>query len=239
MKNDFMTLPQKGLDKINSLSDLFRNKKREVEYQKIANSYWKSCENSYIGSEELYIKQEKALIKLFIPKISEVDQVLDIGCSNGRFTFLVSKHCQTVDAFDLSPNLINSARDQAEKDGIENINFNVKDIRNLKTEKIYDHIMCMGVFTAIPDEKIVKEAVSKIPKIIKKNGYLVLKDSLASSDSQIYVNADYAASYRNEEKYISMFENIGMRLEIEEVLHTSYMFNQDISSKFLLFKNVK
>jgi len=58
--------------------------------------------------------------------------------------------------------------------------------------------MCMGVFTAIPDDKIVKETIKKLPKIIKNNGYLVLKDSLASSDNEVYVNENYAAIYRNE-----------------------------------------
>lgn len=239
MKYEFMTLPQRVLCKMNSLKDSFTNKKREVKYQRIAHSYWKSCKNSYIGSEDLYIKQEKAIIKLFIPKISENDQILDIGCSNGRFTFLISKHCQTVDAFDLSPSLINLAQNQAKKDGIENINFNVKDIRNLNTIKIYDHIMCMGVFTAIPDEKIVKEAIIKLPQILRNNGYMVLKDSLALSDSKVYVNGNYAASYRNEEGYISIFENIGMKLEMKETLHTSFMDNQEVSSKLLLFKKVK
>ncbi len=239
MKGGFLNFIQKGLVKLNHLLNIFEHKKTEADYQKIASSYWEASENSYIGAEELYIKQEEALIRLFVPKLSEHDQVLDIGCSNGRFTFLIYQHCQNVDAFDLSPRLIRLAKERSEQDGARNINFTVQDLQDLRTEKVYDHILCMGVFTAIPDEIIVKEAILKLPKIIKRNGYLVLKDSLASSESQIYVNKDYAAKYRNEAKYKSMLEKIGFRLEAEETLHTSHMFNQEISSKFLLFKKMQ
>ena len=236
MKNGILSFMSKGLDKIRGLKGPSEKKKKEAEVQKIANSYWEASKNSYIGAEELYIKQEEVLLRLFAPKISKNDRILDIGCSNGRFTFLINKQCRSVDAFDLSPHLIRQAEEQAKKADITNIEFAVRDIRHLQTEKTYDHIMCMGVFTAIPDEQIVKEAVLKLPKILKKNGYLVLKDSLASSDSQVYVNNDYAAKYRNELEYKALFEQLGFRVESEEILHTSYMFNQEISSKFLLLK---
>lgn len=239
MKIDLLKLMQKNLSRISGVKGFFENQKKETKYQKTASSYWKSSRNSYIGSEEIYTKQDSALTRLFIPKISKYDQLLDIGCSDGRFAFLIYRHCKSIDAFDLSPHLIKSAKDHAEKYGVKNINFTVQDLRDLKTEKIYNHVMCMGVFTAIPDERILNEAVLKLPKIVKKNGYFVLKDSLASSDSRVYVNKDYAAKYRNEANFKSMFEKIGFCLEIEEVLHTSYMFDQEISSKFLLYKKVE
>lgn len=214
------------------------NIKTTSKYQKIANDYWQSSDNSYLAPDELYINQEKALLELFVPRISKDDIILDVGCSNGRFAFLVSKYCKTIDAFDLSPSLINLAQALSHEEHISNINFNIADIRDLKTDKQYDHVMCMGVFTTIPDEKLVKNTMIKFSRIIRKGGYLVLKDTIASLDSQLYTDGKYAAVYRNENVYKSMFESVGMKLESKKVLNTVIMLNQEMSSKLFLLKNI-
>lgn len=226
-------------------AEIFRdcsNTEEVMEHQQIASSFWEACENSYVSSEDLYKNQEKALMELFIPKLTNNDEVLDIGCSNGRFTFLTSKYCKSIDAFDLSQSLIHFAKTMAENNNIMNVNFSVGNITELSSEKVYDHVMCMGVFTTIPDDIIVRNTISKFPKIIKKDGYLVVKDSVATFTSQLYVNKNYAAIYRNEKTYINMFESIGMELVDEVVLkrtfaNRTFANNQEFYSKFYMFKN--
>lgn len=226
-------------------TEIFRdcsNTEEVIEHQKIASNFWESCDNSYVSSEDLYNNQEKALMELFIPKLTNNDEVLDIGCSNGRFTFLASKYCKSIDAFDLSQSLIDFAKTTAENNNIMNVNFSIGNITELSSEKVYDHVMCMGVFTAIPDDNIVRSAISKFPQIIKKDGYLVVKDSVATLTGQLYVNNNYAAIYRNEKTYINMFNNIGMEL-VEEVIlkrtfaNRTFTNNQEFYSKLYIFKN--
>jgi len=47
MKYNGMILLQKVVNKMSRIKDIFKNKKKEAEYQKIANSYWESCKNRY------------------------------------------------------------------------------------------------------------------------------------------------------------------------------------------------
>ena len=96
--------------------------------------------------------------------------------------------------------------------------------------------MCMGVFTAIPDDKIVFNAIEKISKIIKKGGYIVLKDSLAKEYCSYYENNDYAAIYRQESEYKKLFLQYGISVEDEYILHSSVMKDQEVSSKIILMR---
>lgn len=70
---------------IKSIREYFKSKIVE----KISVKYWCNSKNSYIGTDELYTKQAEGLKEFFIPRISLEDTILDIGCSDGRFSFLV------------------------------------------------------------------------------------------------------------------------------------------------------
>lgn len=221
---------------ISKYKKIIHSKLNVSQYQKIANSYWETCENSYVGAEGLYLNQEETIKEYFIPKLSITDDVLDIGCSDGRFSFLVAPYCKTIEAFDLSTSLINSAVERANTEQTMNVRFTIKNIQNMSTNTQFNHVMCMGVFTAIPEDKIVIEAIKKISKIVRKNGYVIIKDSLAIDENCYYHNDNYAAVYRNEAFYKSLFTKNGFEIESEFILHSTVMFEQMISSKIIILK---
>lgn len=140
--------------------------------------------------------------------------------------------------FDLSPNLIKFAKDIANSKKNSNINFCTMDIRELKTNKIYNHIMCMGVLTYIADDSLARSIIRKIGTIIKEDGYLIIKDTLSLGDRFNYINeaGTYAACYRNENEYLQLFEKIGMQVMTEKTLRKSSINDKNFVSKLFIMK---
>lgn len=49
--------------------------------------------------------------------------VLDVGCGTGRYSVALAQHCKQVIGIDLSPGMLEVAREKAESLGIENVEF--------------------------------------------------------------------------------------------------------------------
>ena len=108
---------------------------KSANLQNTAQEYWSKCENSFIGADELYVNQEKIILNHFAPNLNTSDEIIDIGCCDGRFSLLISQMCKRIDAFDLSEAMIEKAIAQAKGNNIDNINFWSQNIDDLSIEK--------------------------------------------------------------------------------------------------------
>jgi len=188
-----------------------------AEAQKTARTYWQNC-SELNAPDWLYEIQAHEIATVFVPGLKPEDSVLDIGCGDGRFSLQIGRRCGRVDAFDLSANLIEKARQAAREEGIENVRFEMSDAGDIEPEREYDHVVCTGLFTAIPDDVQFRRIASSAARRIKPGGCFLLKDSLVSGDSRVVVEDGYAAIYRNEKEYIGVFESLGLELEEKRVL---------------------
>ena len=202
---------------------------RRAHAQKVAEAFWKNCPHSELATSELYENQEREIRLAFFPRVKPTDCILDLGCADGRFTFVMAEVCQHVSGFDLSNNLINSAGRKAKELKRTNVTFRVADITKIKLDTQYEHVSIMGVFTTIPDKRKVMTLLKVASTSLKPGGSLILKDSLSLGDDRVIVQNEYAASYRSRKSYFKMIEKFGFTLDFEKVLGRSFDGFQDCS----------
>ena len=110
-----------------------------------------------------------ALIQNWLPKTSA--KVLDIGCGTGSLSVVMAEQRHTVTGIDLSPAMIDLARQKAEKHR-QKIDFEVMDAANPRFEpKSFDVILCRHLLWALPEPK---QVLLRWLDMIRRPGRLVL-----------------------------------------------------------------
>jgi len=96
----------------------------------------------------------------------------------------LAKRCKKVIGIDFSEGLIGIAKEIAEKKKIQNAEFYVTELQNLKIEEKFDIIHLGGVLMCIPDEDLSKIA-NQIKGVIKDDGILINRDTVSLLDTRI------------------------------------------------------
>ena len=129
-----------------------------------------------------------ALIDKILPIVSEIPErlksgieVLDIGCGSGRAINLMAKTYpkSSFTGYDISKEAIQNARDDAEKQGTANSNFEKQDVSKFTKEKNFDLITA---FDAIHDQADPQKVLENINKSLKPDGVFLMQDIKGSSN---------------------------------------------------------
>jgi len=131
-----------------------------------------------------------------ISKIKEGDVVLDLGSGAGLDCFLVSKKVGKsgkVIGVDMTEEMIDTARNNAKKQGFDNVEFILGEIGNLPVaDNSIDIIITNCVVNLTPDKsKTFKEAY----RVLKKGGRIYLSD--------IVLLAELTGAQRNDKNLLS------------------------------------
>jgi len=115
---------------------------------------------------ELFIKN---LLKILSP--NKKAYFLDLCCGKGRHSILLNKMGYKVDGIDLSKNSI----EQALREKRNNLNFFVRDMRQINEQSKYDFILNLftsfGYFNDTKDNHLV---INGVTKALKKDGLFVI-----------------------------------------------------------------
>ena len=144
--------------------------------------YWNdraSLENK-AGSDDLLAKQLE--IRALSKHISNGMSVAEFGCGNGETAIQLFKQYEIdLDCFDYSPAMIDSAKINAQKNGLaEKILFQVCDVRTEpKLLKKYDRIYSERMIINLPDWNSQLKAIKFITNQLNKGGqYLMCENSI-------------------------------------------------------------
>jgi len=141
---------------VNKEEDLYKKLVRDgYESKDVIDSY------STVG---LY-KPERVLIQQFLPKEGNI---LDIGCGAGRTTIPLSQLGYSVCGIDLSPNMIEAAREQATKYGLK-IDFYDMNARNLAfSDEYFDGaLFSFNGFDHVPGYSEKIEVFREVSRVLK------------------------------------------------------------------------
>lgn len=109
-------------------------------------------------------------IKLFARYIKDGDNVLDIGCGNGRLNLLLKDKRVTYTGIDQSSELIAIAQ-QKFLDAM----FMHADMRELPLpDASFDIIFCIAAFHHLPDDASRLQALSEMKRVLKPRGKIIL-----------------------------------------------------------------
>src|SRR5687768_9934050 len=109
-----------------------------------AQGYWRKASDTFIADSSYYRSVRSVLERDVIPQVPDAARVLDIGCGAGTYTELFAQAAERIDAFDLSRDLIDVARQR----GLTNVHFEVGDAAELRPGR-YELVACMGVLVCL------------------------------------------------------------------------------------------
>lgn len=113
-----------------------------------------------------------------------VDKGLSIGCGTGALErqCLQLKACQKMEGFDIAPNAIEEAIKLSKQHSLDSINYEIKDIENLKLEKnSYDVVFASS---SIHHIKNLEHLFEEIKNSLKKNGYFIMLEYVGPNQFQ-------------------------------------------------------
>jgi SAM-dependent methyltransferase len=112
-------------------------------------------------------------------RIEPGDRVVEIGCGVGRLTRPIAERRAKVQALDVSPRMLEIARDHCE--GLDNVDWILGDGRSLAPIGARSADACIShvVFQHIPDPEITLGYVSEIGRVLRPAGWAALQVSNA------------------------------------------------------------
>jgi 2-polyprenyl-3-methyl-5-hydroxy-6-metoxy-1,4-benzoquinol methylase len=113
-------------------------------------------------------------------KLQRGIEVMDIGCGSGRAICRLAAEFpkSQFTGYDLCPDAITAAREEAESRGLDNVRFEVRDVSNIGDRERFDLITA---FDAIHDQARPDAVLREISNALRPGGTFLMQDILASS----------------------------------------------------------
>lgn len=146
----------------------FWNRRSEVFDKQVLSVY----ENAYRKT----VKRSAAFLK-------KEDRVFEIGCGTGAATIPLSKYVKEITATDISKDMLQKAREKAEKLSKNNITFSMGELTEMEIEpESYDVVTAYNVLLYMKKQD---EVLKKIYEILKPGGiFLSATDCLGRNLSK-------------------------------------------------------
>lgn len=161
-----------------------------------------------------YSKAEKMIFNDFLPLYSQKPILMDVGCANGERTIGMSSYCNSIDGFEYSHGLVETANANSKQ--VENVHFYQKDARNMQLEKIYDGALIQGMLMYIDNEEDIYQILKNVFDNIIPGGYLCTRDTLNRENRKVIflynIKNGYNAVYWDKEVYYEQFHKAGFVL---------------------------
>jgi ubiquinone/menaquinone biosynthesis C-methylase UbiE len=178
-------------------------------------------------------------------RISKGDTVIDLGSGAGNDCF-VARH-ETgpegkVIGIDFTPSMIQKARLNAEKLGLNNVEFREGDIDDMPVnENVADVIVSNCVLNLVPDKKKV---IAEIFRVLKPGGHFSISDIVLMGnlpdalrkDAEMYAGCVAGAIQKNE--YLQYIQDAGFQ-EVIIQKEKTITIPEDILSKYLSAEQVE
>lgn len=178
--------------------------------------YWAEAKDTHVADPAYYQLAETELRGILARHFRPGVNVLDIGCGNGEYTTIVAEQAGRVLAFDISENLLASARKRCE--ALDNISFFQTNVSTTKVafDGQVDAVFCMGVFACMPDDAQLNQMLDDFAGYLVEGGMLVLRDSTVQGTQQ-YVRypSGHIGYYRNKAALLETLRQKGFDLTEE------------------------
>jgi 2-polyprenyl-3-methyl-5-hydroxy-6-metoxy-1,4-benzoquinol methylase len=139
--------------------------------QNKAEKFWDRAAGSYDREEK---KDEKIYLQIadrIKANVKSTHRLLDFGCGTGRIANEIAGYVQTIDAIDISSNMIKQARKKAEAQNISNVEYSQTTVFDKKLPTGYfDVITAFYILHLAEDTQAV---IQRIFELLKPGGLLL------------------------------------------------------------------
>lgn len=131
----------------------------------------------------IYENAYRKTVKRSAAFLEKEDKVFEIGCGTGNATIPLSKYVKEITATDISENMLQKAREKAEKLSKHNITFCTGELTEMEIEpESYDVVVAYNVLLYMKNQE---EVLKKIYEILKPGGiFLSATDCLGRNLSK-------------------------------------------------------
>ena len=154
--------------------------------------------------------------------------VLDYGCGVGRWTLWFAQQVHHVVGVDISPKMVEVARQAADEAGIRNVEHHVIDDLPLPfRDGMFDLVNVVWVLRYITDGDELTRTVQEICRVIRPGGYVTLIELTTRGEPVFKTHDDESSAprvYRRWEQYQSLFEECGMTMKENAISSASPLY---------------
>ena len=122
------------------------------------------------------ICQRRALLPQLPASTNTAATVLDVGCGVGRWSLELAARGFKVTGVDLSPYMIELARNRAAQSGVA-ATFAVSDVVSMNLGRTFDVIVCVTVLQHILDPQLARVALERLASHLSPGGQLILLEA--------------------------------------------------------------
>lgn len=157
-------------------------------------------------------------------------RALDIATGGGHTALAVAPHVGQVTVTDLTPRMLEKAREFILQQGITNAVFQVADAEQLPFEDAsFERVTCRIAAHHFPN---VAQFVREVARVLKSGGIFLLIDCMAPSDVRLDVFDNRVEKWRDPshgrsctpEEWQIFFKQAGMTIEHQEFFRKSHEF---------------
>ncbi len=179
-------------------------------------SFWDRVARLYDLAELTNRRVNKAAVKRVAELVPEGAAVLDCAAGTGEFSLAAARRAASVLATDLSRPMLDRAAAKAERAGVGNITFAVRDITALAEEDgSFDVAIAANVLHLLPRPEI---AVGELWRVTRPGGRLILPTYLQGRTGaatgeliKIYQGVGFHYEYAfNPGSYLELLEGLGL-----------------------------
>ena len=120
--------------------------------------------------------QTKKELTYLLKLLEKNKKILDLACGYGRFTIPLAKKGYDIEGIDITPALIQKAKETARKDRLE-VKFRIGDMRKLPYEnESFDSVICTWTaFSELYQEKDQVIAIKEILRALRRKGFAFIE----------------------------------------------------------------
>lgn len=178
-------------------------------------AYWMAASTTYLAPPDYY-DHKNTLLSEVLSQMPKIDNAIDIGAGDGKFTFELAKYASNVTGYDISPTLIEKAKQTAANLNLRNVQFITQELEDLAPLDKYDLLSCMGVTSCITDDVKFLSILDKFKMLSKQGGILLLIDTLSNDQDQLCSDqSGYIVKYRSIDSYRTLVARRGFMLKTE------------------------
>ena len=170
--------------------------------------------------------------------------VLDLGCGTGSITNILSKRGYDMIGIDLSPDMLNVARDKACKDGLD-VLYLCQDIREFELYGTVDAIICtLDVLNYITKEEELSKIFALVKNYLNPEGIFIFDINTEHKLENVlgnntFINEENGVFYTWENEYENNISNQYLTFFVETKEGLYERFDENHIQRAYTFEEIK